>query len=292
MLSLSQVTGQEVWGPKDQMLGRVADLTTGLDGGAGPHLVERVLVSCRRGQVLLVPWAAVECFEHTGVIIRGRADPTTFAITSTVDALAEDEIMLVRDVLDTQIVDIVGQRLARVADVVLNRCADSRLELVGVEVGFGAVLRRLRLRQLASHAGEDVVAWTDLHLTSERGHAVQLATPRSAVHHLDAAELAALISRLDIESATDVLAIRERHIAADAVRAAHPTVGERVLRAMPGEATEQIVAAMPVEHARRWRARLAHMPALRGRRFIRSRVWPRRRHAPASGRRAGGGGKP
>jgi hypothetical protein len=292
VLSLSQVTGQEVWGPKDQMLGLVADLTTGLDGGAGPHLVERVLVSCRRGQVLLVPWAAVESFEHTGVVIRGRADPTTFAITSTVDALAEDEIMLVRDVLDTQIVDIVGQRLARVADVVLNRCADSRLELVGVEVGFGAVLRRLRLRQLASHAGEDVVAWTDLHLTSERGHAVQLATPRSAVHHLDAAELAALISRLDIESATDVLAIRERHIAADAVRAAHPAVGERVLRAMPGEATEQIVAAMPVEHARRWRARLAHMPALRGRRFIRSRVWPRRRHASAGGRRAGGGGKP
>jgi hypothetical protein len=61
---------------------------------------------------------------------------------------------------------------------------------------------------------------------------------------------------------------------------------------MPGEATEQIVAAMPVEHQRRWHARLAHMPALRGRRFIRSRVWPRRRHAPASGRRAGGGGEP
>ena len=49
---------------------------------------------------------------------------------------------------------------------------------------------------------------------------------------------------------------------------------------MPGEATEQIVAAMPVEHQRRWHARLAHMPVLRGRRFIRSRVWPRRRHAP------------
>ena len=135
--------------------------------------------------------------------------------------------------------------MARVADVVLNRCADSRLELVGVEVGFGAVLRRLRLRRLASHAGEDVVAWTDLHLTSERGHAVQLATPRSAVHHLDAAGLAALISRLDIESATEVLAVREPHIAADAVRTAHPAVGERILRAMPGEATEHSLPPCP-----------------------------------------------
>jgi sporulation protein YlmC with PRC-barrel domain len=292
VLSLSQLTGQEIWGPDGRVLGRLADLTTRLDDQAGPELVERILVRCSRGSDLLLPWATVESFEPTGVRMHGDDDPTMFAIISTSDALADDEILLVRDVLDTQIIDIAGQRMARVADVVLNRCADSRLELVGVEVGFGAVLRRLRLQRLASHARADVVAWTDLHLTSERGHAVQLATPRSAVHHLDAAGLASLISRLDIESATDVLAIRERHIAADAVRAAHPAVGERVLRAMPGEATEQIVAAMPVEHARRWRARLAHTPALRGRRFIRSRVWPRRRHAPASGRRAGGGGKP
>ena len=55
-----------------------------------------------------------------------------------------------RDVLDTQIIDLVGQRLARVADVVLTRTADDRLELVGVEVGFGGVLRRLGLRRLAA----------------------------------------------------------------------------------------------------------------------------------------------
>ena len=87
-------------------------------------------------------------------------------------------VLLVRDVLDTQIVDVVGQRLARVADVVLTPTADGHLELIGVEVGFGGVLRRLHLPVLRS--GEDVVVWSDLHLTSERGHAVQLATPRAA----------------------------------------------------------------------------------------------------------------
>ena len=290
MLSLSQVTGQDVWGPDGQVLGRVADLTTRLDDQAGPHLAERILV-CRRGADLLIPWAAIESFEQTGVLIHGNDDPTTFAITSTVGALADDEILLARDVLDTQIVDIAGRRMARVADVILTRCANGRLELVGVDVGFAAVLRRLGLRRLAAHISEDIVAWTDLHLTSERGHAVQLATPRSAVHHLDAAALAALISRLDVESATEVLALRGPRVAADAIRAA-PVVGERVLRAMPDEAAEHIVAAMPAEHATRWRARIAHTPMLLGRRFIRSRVWPRRRHAPASGRRADGGAMP
>ena len=193
VLSLTQVTGREVRGANGQVLGRLTDLTTRLDDGVGPHLIERILVSCSRRPDLLVPWAAVEHFEQTGVDVIVE-DAAAFAITSTVDALAKDEILLARDVLDTQIVDLVGQRVARVADVVLTRCADDPLELVGVEVGFGAVLRRLGLRRLAAHAKEDVVAWTDLHLTSERGHAVQLATPRSAVHRLDAAGLAALIS--------------------------------------------------------------------------------------------------
>jgi sporulation protein YlmC with PRC-barrel domain len=291
VLSLSQVTGQEVVGPNGEVVGRVRDLTARLDDEAGPELVERILVRRNRGTDLLLPWAAAESFEPTGVRIHGFDDSTMFAITSTTDALADDEILLVRDVLDTQIIDIAGQRMARVADAVLNRCADGRLELVGVEVGFGAVLQRFGLRRLASRCREDVVAWTDLHLTSERGHAVQLATPRSAVHHLDAAGLAALISRLDVESATEVLAVREPRIAADAVRTAHPAVGERLLRAVPHKTAEQIMAAMPVEHANQWRGRIARTSMLRGRRFLRSRVWPRRRHARVGGRRTGGGGK-
>ena len=91
MLSLSQVTGQDVWGLDGQVLGRVADLTTRLDDQAGPHLAERILV-CRRGADLLIPWAAIESFEQTGVLIHGNDDPTRFAITSTVGALADDEI--------------------------------------------------------------------------------------------------------------------------------------------------------------------------------------------------------
>ncbi len=169
----------------------------------------------------------------------------------------------------------------------LNRCGDGRLELVGVDVGFGAVLRRLGLRRLAARVGPDVVAWSDLHLTSERGHAVQLATPRSAVHHLDAAELAALVDKLDVESASEILAARPPSVAADVVRA-EPVVGERVLRAMAEETAARIVASMPPADARRWRGRLAHIPTLRGRRFLRFRVWPRRRrHRRIALRRSG-----
>jgi hypothetical protein len=56
-----------------------------------------------------------------------------------------------------------------------------------------------------------IVDWTELHLTSHRGHMVPLATATTATHRLDASELAHLVARLSADKAVDV------------VRAAHPT---------------------------------------------------------------------
>lgn len=240
MLLLSRLTGQQVSTPDGRTVGRLADLTMRLDDA---QLVNRLVVRLPDGRRGLLSWDAVEHFHPSQVSV--KSDPV--AVTGPLP-LAPDEIMLNRDVLDTQIVDVVGQRLARVADVVLGRTRDGRLELLGAEVGFTGVLRRLGLRRMP--AGEDIVAWADLHLTSERGHAVQLATPRSAVHRLDARGLAALVSRVDVDAANEILAVRDPQVAADAVRVVHPEVAERIHR----------------------------RSVLKGRRFFRSGAWPHRRH--------------
>ncbi len=272
MLLLSRVTGQQVLTPDGHPVGRLADLTVRLDGNGGGRLIARLVVRLPGGRSVLLPWDRVQDFQPGRVIAAAQPE----SIDSLAEALAPDEIRLKRDVLDTQIVDVVGQRLARVADVLISRVHGGWLELVGVEVGFAGVLRRLGLRRIRS--GEDIVAWSDLHLTSERGHAVQLSTPRAAVHRLDARGLAALVSRVDTHAATEILAVNDPAVAAAAVSVVHPEVGERVLRAMSGPQAERIVALMPLDHAGRWRARLAHRPAWQGRRFLRSGVWRHRRH--------------
>lgn len=270
VLLLSRVTGQQVLTPDGRAVGRLVDLTVRLDGGAAGQLVARLMVRLPGGRTVLLDWDSVQEFHPDRVIVAAAPGVDGSA------GLALDEILLMRDVLDTQIVDVVGQRLARVADVVLARAHDGRLELLGVEVGFSGVLRRLGFRRVRSR--EDIVAWSDLHLTSERGHAVQLSTPRAAVHRLDARGLAALVSRVDTDAATEILAVKAPGVAADAVRGVDPEVGERVLRAMPQPQADRIVASMPPDHAGRWRHRLARRPAWRGRRFLRSGVWPHRRH--------------
>lgn len=278
VLLLSRMIGQEVRGPDDRALGRLADLTVGLDEHAGGSLAARILLHRRHECDLLVPWSAVGSIKPG--YIQLTSDAAGLAVVTIADVLDSDEILLARDVLDTQIVDVVGQRLTRVADVLLARRPNGHLELVGVEVGFGAMLRRLGLDGLAKRMPSDAVAWSDLHLTSARGHSVQLATPRSAVHHLDARALAMLVARLGTEAATEVLASKGPELAAEVIRASHQVVGERVLRAMADADAADVVAAMPAHHARHWRHLLANPRILRGERFLRSRVWPRRRHVP------------
>lgn len=271
MLLLSRVIGRQVHSTDGTPIGRLSDLSVRLH--AEQPVAEQLLLR-RAGRRLVLP-AAAASFHNGQVTVRLPTEELSrFEVGAVHDALAPDEILLKRDVLDTQVIDVAGQRLARVADVVLARTPAGGLEAVGVEVGFSGVLRRLRLG--GRRGGEDVVAWSDLHLTSDRGHQVQLATPRAAVHRLDARGLAALVSRVDTASATEILAGRAPAVAAEAVRSAHPDVGERVLRAMPELEAGRIVAAMPTEHARHWRDRLRRGPHWPGRHFLRSPVWARR----------------
>jgi len=275
VLLLSQFVGLPVRDADGQPIGRLADVSVRLH--THPHEVEQYIV--RRAGARLLALPATEVRFDRGQLLRAATagDLTRYEMAQVSDALAPEAILLKRDVLDTQIVDVVGQRLARVADVLLARTPDGGLHTVGVEVGFSGVLRRLGLGGLRRGLGigEDVVPWSDLHLTSDRGHQVQLDMPRAAVHRLDARGLAGLVSRVDTDAATEILAAEEPALAAEAVRSAYPDFGERLLRSMPAPVAARILAAMPTEHAGHWRDRLARSHS-HGRRYLRSPVFARR----------------
>lgn len=273
MFAFSRILGLKVRDRAGSELGRVADMAAVLGLPDGAALVDRLMVRTARGRHLLFAWSAVEGLGSDGIRVSSEGIP----VASVASSLHIDELLLHRDVLDTQIVDVVGRRVARVADIVLARRRDRSLEVVAVEVGFGAVLRRWGMPPWLARTGADTVAWGDLHLTSARGHEVQLATPRSAVHLLDARELAVLVSRLDVTSAADVLTTRGPGVAADVLRISAPGVGDHLLRAMTESEAAGVVAAMPATHASRWRRLLGRPRLAHGRPLLRSHVWPRRR---------------
>jgi sporulation protein YlmC with PRC-barrel domain len=226
MLRLTDLIRSDVLGPTGRDWGRLADLSVHLDRPA-PATLARLLVT-DRGTRTWVAATAVDRDTLTSGRIRLLADPETDA-TGATDHLADDELLLRRDVLDTQIVDVKGRRVSRVGDVVLTVTGDA-IEAVAVEVGGASILRRLGLRRRADRSREQAVAWGDLHLTSDRGHLVQCRTEAALVHHLDVPELAELVARLPSAHAVDVLASVPPERAEQALAISHPHVRSRLVR--------------------------------------------------------------
>jgi hypothetical protein len=168
------------------------------------------------------------------IVIRDDA-PTGAAVD-----LRADELLLRRDVLDCQIIDLKGHRLTRASDVVLGRTSEGAIALVGVEVGVRAILRRLGLGWLAGRLAGHLVPMEQLHLTSSRGHQVQLVSATSAMHQLDSVGLAHLLTRLDVGQATEVMTTVGPERAASALLRTHPVVGRRLMSALPPAESSRI----------------------------------------------------
>jgi hypothetical protein len=254
---LSREIGKVVRSDDGSQLGRVHDLTVRI--GAPLPMVHRLVVGGRRQRRLLVPWTAVSDLDPASVRLGARLSVTGFDDDSD---LEHDELLLRRDVLDTQIFDAGRHRMTRVSDVLLTLLPDDRLEVAAVEVGTGAVLRRLGLTALGNLMRQEAVDWRDLHLTSERGHDTQLATTAAAVHRLDAHALAELLTELDLERAHEVIRTVGPERAAEAVTRTHPDVRVRLLPALDSREAGSARSGV----------------ALRPRRFLRLAGW--RRHRP------------
>jgi len=183
---LSDVLGTTVIGPRGERVGKVADLAASL---ADAHpLVTQLAV---RGR--WYPWSAVQTFD------------SEVRLRNTTSVEPQGGLLLGRHVLDSQVVDLDGKRLRRVGDVELAEDA-GELRLVAVDVGTGALARRLGLHALARHLSTRTVDWQRLHVVARPAHALQLSAAAAAVHRLDEDELTTLVEQLPPAHGEEVIA--------------------------------------------------------------------------------------
>jgi sporulation protein YlmC with PRC-barrel domain len=197
-LGLTECLGLPILDADGVRVGRLSDLAAHLDDDV--PVVSRLRFRTRRlGGQHDIPFSAVAGMDASGIRLGVPADELVEG------PLREDELLLRRHVLDAQIVDVVGRRLTRVEDVLLERDGPS-LRVVAVEVGTGAALRRLGLARLAARLTTHIVPWDALHITSGRGHALQVEATASALHGLGPEEVADLAGRLPAHHAEQLLA--------------------------------------------------------------------------------------
>lgn len=277
---LSSLLRHPVVDSRGRRLGRLRDITVLLD--RGHPLVHRAIVDTPAGDRAL-PWPRSP-WDGGQVVIAQPPEEVPPIPVQREPALEAHELLLGRDVLDTQVVDLAGHRLSRVSDVLLVAPPGGGLEVAAVDVSLGGLLRRLGLRRLAERLGPAAIDWQDLHLTSSRGHVVQLSTATAGMHRLDAAELAELLARLSPEKATDVMRTVGPERSARALHRSHPAVGRRLLHTLGHEEARRVVVAAPPGAASDRLAEL-HGQVARGRRrrYLRTAGWRVRRPPPRRG---------
>jgi magnesium transporter len=249
MLALTDYLGQDVFDAADVRIGVVADLAARL-GGPAPR-VSRLVVRAGRRERFALPWDDVADFERSGVVLNRLAAE----LDRTAQAAA-DELLLLRDLVDTQIVDVAGRRLVRAGDVDLER-RDGQLVVAGVDVSGGALLRRLGLRRLARRFSRRSLPWSELYAASPGAHTVQLRADRERLAGLGPAALAQVIGRLPPARGADVLRSVGSELAADTVSGTHPEVGGRVVGELGPEAAPIVERMAPDDAA----ATLRHVEA-------------------------------
>lgn len=201
---LSTVTGRSVINNKGEELGTLRDLVM-VPGDVFPE-VSHIVIKARKGLKSL-PWSEVALFTHV-VISAASAHPPGL----TAYEPQEGEILVKRDLLDKQIVDVDGAKVVRVNDIKLGNL-DRKLCIFSVDIGFRGLLRRLGYERLgekvAGALGKEVpnqeISWEYVQPLEANSSKLALNIARDQMREIHPADLADIIENIPIHNIRTVL---------------------------------------------------------------------------------------
>lgn len=252
-LNVSRAIGAPVWGRAGEYVGRLQDTVARvLEAGDErfPPLTGLVVrVGGLRGHNVFVPWPAVRELTPAGVrLASSRLDLRPFL-------RRDGELLVARDVLDKQVVDVRGRRLVRVNDVGL--APDPRgtggWRVASADVSAGSFLARVVpralsetvLRRLPSRA----ISWDQVEFFASDVPGVKLRVDHSNLAQMHPVDIAGLIGELSYRQSEEVLAALDEPTAADVVEYLPAEMQSAVLSSLSDEKAGDILAEMEPDDA-------------------------------------------
>ncbi len=242
LVSLAGLIGRPVRHQGGAEIGRLVDVVARWDGVTRYPPITGLVVRVAR-RLAFVPAGQIGELTHDGVILSSaRLDLQDFE-------RRPGEVMLARDVLDHQLVDVDGVQVIRAADLYLAPVL-GRILLVGVDVSAASLVRRLGpSRWRTRPTPERVIDWASIQPFSDPQALVHLRVPHSGLRALSAGELADLLEDLGRDERQELLESLEPEAAADALEEMEPGELEALLREAPPEQAAALVAAMEPDEA-------------------------------------------
>ncbi|MQS11067.1 magnesium transporter [Streptomyces kaniharaensis] len=246
LVSLAGLVGGPVANQAGEEVGRVVDVVARLYGPEPYPPVTGLIIRIGRRRAFI----AADAVDR---ILTGQVRLRTARVDLREFNRRPGEVLLARDVMDHQLVDVDGVQVTRAADLYLAPLA-ARTVLVGVDVSLPTLLRRLGPRRWQIRPTPDrVLDWQSIAPFGEQathGPAeVQLRASRSALHRLRPADLADILEDLGRHERQQLLGWLEPEQAADALEEMEPAELENLLREAPPEHAARLVDEMEPDEA-------------------------------------------
>jgi magnesium transporter len=167
-------------------------------------------------------------------------------------SLREGEVLLLRDVIDQQVVDLEGARVIRVNDLKLAK-VDQDVRLIAADVGMSGLLRRLGLDRpvgwliglFRKKIPESLIGWD--HVQNLSGG--KISVPTKTITDLHPADVAQIISQVQTEQRTALFSNLNEKTAAEALHELEPVLGAVLISTLDTRKTLGILEKMPVDEA-------------------------------------------
>jgi CBS domain-containing protein len=241
LVSVAGLAGRPVRDTDGEVVGRIVDLVARWDGVAYPPVTGLLVrVGFRR---VFVPT------EQVAELTRDGARLATTRLDLRDFRRREGEVLLLRDVVDHQLVDVDGVRVIRASDLYIARLA-AAYRLVGADVGMGTLLRRLGpARWRTRPTPERVIDWGAIQPFGQPGPLLQLRRPNAALRTMRPAELADLLEELGRSQRQELLGHLDPETAADAVEEMDAADVEQLLRESSTEQAAALLVRMEPDEA-------------------------------------------
>jgi CBS domain-containing protein len=246
-ISVAGLVGQEVIHKDRQEVGKLVDLVFRWDTEKEHPPLSGILVQIGRR----VAWiGAAEILEVTTDTIRLR----TAKLDLRDYKAREGEVRIVQDVLDHQLVDINGARVVRASDLYIAVVGDKGARLVGVDVSYASLLRRLGPRRWRKRPVMGaVIDWAAIQSFGQQSgsnNRLKLGAAQTELHRLRPSELADLLEDLGRTERQELLSTLSPEQAADALEEMQPEELEGILReSTPDDAAGYLANMEPDEAA-------------------------------------------
>ena len=164
--------------------------------------------------------------------------------------IREGDVLLMRDVVDRQVVDLEGARVIRVNDLKLAK-VEQDVRLIGADVGLRGMLRRLSLEKtvswfldlLGKKIPEQLIGWD--HVQDLSGG--KISVPSKTITDLHPADVVQIISQVRPDEKTFIFSTLSNNTAAEALHELEPMLAAVLIAKLDTKKALGILEKMPAD---------------------------------------------